>query len=251
MKFVSWNVNGFRAVLGKGFAETFAALDADVFCLQETKMQPGQAAFSPEGYHQYWYSAERKGYSGTAVFTKREPLSVQYGIGVEAHSHEGRAITLEFEDLYLVNVYTPNSQEGLARIDYRMQWEDDLRAWLLALDAKKPVVYCGDLNVAHNEIDLKNPKPNRGNAGFTDEEREKYSRLLSCGFADSFRRLHPDAVEYSWWSYIGHARDRNAGWRIDYFTVSERLMPRVIDSQIHQEIFGSDHCPVEITLRDD
>ena len=251
MKFVSWNVNGFRAVLGKGFAETFAALDADVFCLQETKMQPGQAAFSPEGYHQYWYSAERKGYSGTAVFTKREPLSVQYGIGVEAHSHEGRAITLEFEDLYLVNVYTPNSQEGLARIDYRMQWEDDLRAWLLALDAKKPVVYCGDLNVAHNEIDLKNPGPNRGSAGFSDQERAKMTQLLDAGFVDTFRLQHPDATgAYSWWSYRFNARKNNAGWRIDYFIISSRLAARLQDARIYPDIFGSDHCPVGLILDD-
>ena len=251
MKFVSWNVNGFRAVLGKGFAETFAALDADVFCLQETKMQPGQAAFSPEGYHQYWYSAERKGYSGTAVFTKREPLSVQYGIGVEAHSHEGRAITLEFEDLYLVNVYTPNSQEGLARIDYRMQWEDDLRAWLLALDAKKPVVYCGDLNVAHNEIDLKNPGPNRGSAGFSDQERAKMTQLLDAGFVDTFRFHHPDATgAYSWWSYRFNARKNNAGWRIDYFIISSRLAARLQDARIYPDIFGSDHCPVGLILDD-
>ena len=251
MKFVSWNVNGFRAVLGKGFAETFAALDADVFCLQETKMQPGQAAFSPEGYHQYWYSAERKGYSGTAVFTKREPLSVQYGIGVEAHSHEGRAITLEFEDLYLVNVYTPNSQEGLARIDYRMQWEDDLRAWLLALDAKKPVVYCGDLNVAHNEIDLKNPGPNRGSAGFSDQERAKMTQLLDAGFVDTFRFQHPDATgTYSWWSYRFNARKNNAGWRIDYFIISSRLAARLQDARIYPDIFGSDHCPVGLILDD-
>ena len=251
MKFVSWNVNGFRAVLGKGFAETFAALDADVFCLQETKMQPGQATFSPEGYHQYWYSAERKGYSGTAVFTKREPLSVQYGIGVEAHSHEGRAITLEFEDLYLVNVYTPNSQEGLARIDYRMQWEDDLRAWLLALDAKKPVVYCGDLNVAHNEIDLKNPGPNRGSAGFSDQERAKMTQLLDAGFVDTFRFQHPDATgAYSWWSYRFNARKNNAGWRIDYFIISSRLAARLQDARIYPDIFGSDHCPVGL-IQDD
>ena len=251
MKFVSWTVNGFRAVLGKGFAETFAALDADVFCLQETKMQPGQAAFSPEGYHQYWYSAERKGYSGTAVFTKREPLSVQYGIGVEAHSHEGRAITLEFEDLYLVNVYTPNSQEGLARIDYRMQWEDDLRAWLLALDAKKPVVYCGDLNVAHNEIDLKNPGPNRGSAGFSDQERAKMTQLLDAGFVDTFRFQHPDATgAYSWWSYRFNARKNNAGWRIDYFIISSRLAARLQDARIYPDIFGSDHCPVGLILDD-
>ena len=251
MKLISWNVNGLRAAMEKGFLESFQALDADAFCLQETKVQPGQVSLELPGYHMYWNCAEKNGYSGTAVFLRQEPLSVRYGMGVEEHDHEGRVITLELADFFLVTVYTPNAQRELTRLSYRMTWEDAMRDYLTGLDAKKPVIYCGDLNVAHNEIDLKNPKPNRGNAGFTDEEREKYSRLLSCGFADSFRRLHPDAVEYSWWSYIGHARDRNAGWRIDYFTVSERLMPRVIDSQIHQEIFGSDHCPVEITLRDD
>ena len=250
-RFISWNVNGLRACMGKGFMEAFRSLDADIFCLQETKLQAGQIELELPGYHQFWNYAEKKGYSGTAIFTKEEPVSVCYGIGIEEHDHEGRVITLEFPDYYFITVYVPNSQDGLARLDYRMTWEDDFLHYVKNLEEHKPVIYCGDLNVAHREIDLKNPKPNRGNAGFTDEEREKYSRLLSCGFADSFRRLHPDAVEYSWWSYIGHARDRNAGWRIDYFTVSERLMPRVIDSQIHQEIFGSDHCPVEITLRDD
>lgn len=249
MKLISWNVNGLRACLTKGFAESFAALDADIFCLQETKMQPGQASFEPEGYLQYWYSAEKKGYSGTAVFSKIEPISVNYGIGKEAHSHEGRAITLEFENFYLVNVYTPNAQRELARIDYRMQWEDDLREYLLQLDAKKPVIYCGDLNVAHNEIDLKNPKSNRGNAGFSDQEREKFSVLLNSGFTDSFRSLYPDKEgAYSWWSYMRQARDKNVGWRIDYFVLSNRLVPQLKESSIYSDIFGSDHCPVGIEI---
>ena len=249
MKFISWNVNGLRAVLKKGFAESFAALDADIFCLQETKMQPGQADFHPEGYEEYFYSAEKKGYSGTACYCKQPPLSVRYGIGPEEHSHEGRAITLEFEAFYLVNVYVPNAQEGLARIDYRLRWEDDLRAYLLALDAKKPVVLCGDLNVAHNEIDLKNPGPNRGNAGFSDEERAKMTELLAAGFADTFRELYPDRTgAYSWWSYRFNARKNNAGWRIDYFIVSRRLMDKVRESAIHTEVFGSDHCPVELDI---
>ncbi len=249
MRLVSWNVNGFRAVLGKGFAEIFAGLDADVFCLQETKMQPGQAEFSPEGYVQYWYSAEKKGYSGTAVFSRREPLSVRYGIGREEHSHEGRAITLEFPEFYLVNVYTPNSQDGLARIEYRMRWEDDLRAYLKELDAVKPVVYCGDLNVAHQEIDLKNPKTNRGSAGFSDQERAKMTELLASGFADTFRYKYPDRTgAYSWWSYFRKARATNAGWRIDYFIVSDRLKPQVRDALIYSDIFGSDHCPVGLEL---
>ena len=245
MKLISWNVNGFRAVLGKGFAEIFKTLDADIFCLQETKMQPGQAEFSPEGYFQYWYSAEKKGYSGTAVFTKHEPLSVSYGIGKEEHSHEGRAITLEFETFYLVNVYTPNSQNELARLDYRMQWEDDLLAYLKELDAKKPVVYCGDLNVAHNEIDLKNPKTNRNSAGFSDAERAKMTRLLQSGFVDTFRYFYPDATgAYTWWSYSRKARATNAGWRIDYFIVSERLKEQMKDALIYADVMGSDHCPV-------
>lgn len=249
MKLISWNVNGLRACLTKGFAESFAALDADIFCLQETKMQPGQASFEPEGYLQYWYSAEKKGYSGTAVFSKIEPISVSYGIGKEEHSHEGRAITLEFENFYLVNVYTPNAQRELARIDYRMQWEDDLREYLLQLDAKKPVIYCGDLNVAHNEIDLKNPKSNRGNAGFSDQEREKFSVLLNSGFTDSFRSLYPDKEgAYSWWSYMRQARDKNVGWRIDYFVLSNRLVPQLKESSIYSDIFGSDHCPVGIEI---
>ncbi len=249
MKLISWNVNGFRAVLGKGFAEIFKTLDADIFCLQETKMQPGQAEFSPEGYFQYWYSAEKKGYSGTAVFTKREPLSVSYGIGKEEHSHEGRAITLEFETFYLVNVYTPNSQNELARLDYRMQWEDDLLAYLKELDAKKPVVYCGDLNVAHNEIDLKNPKTNRNSAGFSDAERAKMTRLLQSGFVDTFRYFYPDATgAYTWWSYFRKARATNAGWRIDYFIVSERLKEQMKDALIYADVMGSDHCPVGLEL---
>ena len=249
MKLISWNVNGFRAVLGKGFAEIFKTLDADIFCLQETKMQPGQAEFSPEGYFQYWYSAEKKGYSGTAVFTKHEPMSVSYGIGKEEHSHEGRAITLEFETFYLVNVYTPNSQNELARLDYRMQWEDDLLAYLKELDAKKPVVYCGDLNVAHNEIDLKNPKTNRNRAGFSDAERAKMTRLLQSGFVDTFRYFYPDAIgAYTWWSYFRKARATNAGWRIDYFIVSERLKEQMKDALIYADVMGSDHCPVGLEL---
>lgn len=249
MKLISWNVNGLRAVLKKDFAASFAALDADVFCVQETKCQPGEADFEPEGYTSYFYSAEKKGYSGTACWSRVQPLSVSYGIGVEEHSHEGRAITLEFEGFYLVNVYVPNAQEGLARIDYRMRWEDDLRAYLLALDAKKPVVLCGDLNVAHNEIDLKNPGPNRGNAGFSDQERAKMTELLAAGFADTFREKYPDLTgAYSWWSYRFNARKNNAGWRIDYFVVSRRLMDKVKVAAIHPEIFGSDHCPVELEL---
>ncbi len=249
MKLISWNVNGFRAVLNKGFAEQFAGFDADIVCLQETKMQPGQAEFSPEGYYQFWYSAERKGYSGTAVFSRRKPLSVRYGIGVEQHSHEGRAITLEFEDFFLVNVYTPNSQNELARLAYRMQWEDDLRCYLRALDAEKPVVYCGDLNVAHTEIDLKNPKSNQHSAGFSKEEREKMTQLLDCGFLDTFRVLHPGETGwYSWWSYLRKARETNAGWRIDYFIVSERLREKIRDAFILNDIYGSDHCPVGLSL---
>lgn len=228
MKLISWNVNGFRAILGKGFADIFEGFGADVVCLQETKMQPGQAEFSPPGYHQYWYSAEKKGYSGTAVFTRMEPLSVRYGIGKEEHSHEGRAITLEFEQFFLVNVYTPNSQNELARLPYRMQWEDDLRAYLCALDTEKPVVYCGDLNVAHREIDLKNPKQNIHSAGFSYEERQKMTDLLMSGFVDTFRALYPDAAgRYTWWSYFRRARETNAGWRIDYFIVSERLREKL------------------------
>ena len=248
MKFISWNVNGFRACLDKGFEEAFKNLDADFFAIQESKMQPGQAEFSPEGYHQYWYSAEKKGYSGTAIFAKKEPIGVQYGIGVEEHDHEGRAITLEYEDFYLLNVYTPNAQRELARLDYRMSWEDALRSYMQKLDAVKPVIYCGDLNVAHNEIDLKNPKTNRRSAGFSDEERAKFSQLLDSGFTDTYRYLYPDKVEYSWWSYMRQAREKNVGWRIDYFVVSDRIKDKVKDSFILGEIMGSDHCPVGIEI---
>lgn len=248
MKFISWNVNGFRACLEKGFADFFASEDADFFCIQETKMQPGQASFEPEGYYRYWYSAEKKGYSGTAIFTKHEPISVAYGIGIPEHDTEGRAITLEYEDFYLLCVYTPNAQRELARLDYRMAWEDALRGYILSLDAKKPVIYCGDLNVAHNEIDLKNPKSNRQSAGFSDEERGKFSELLASGFTDSFRALYPEKIEYSWWSYMFSARAKNVGWRIDYFVVSDRLFERVKDSFILTSVMGSDHCPVGIIL---
>ena len=249
MRIVSWNVNGLRAALKKDFAAAFAGLDADIFCVQETKCQPGEADFDPAGYAAYYYSAEKKGYSGTACWCRQAPLGVRYGIGVEEHSHEGRAITLEYPGFYLVNTYVPNAQEGLARIDYRMRWEDDLRAYLLALDADKPVILCGDLNVAHQEIDLKNPGPNRGSAGFSDQERAKMTQLLAAGFADTFREKYPDRTgAYSWWSYRFNARKNNAGWRIDYFLVSRRLMGKVSDSRIHPEIFGSDHCPVELIL---
>ena len=249
MKFISWNVNGLRACLKKGFEEQFNALDADFFCIQETKMQPGQADFAPAGYTEYIYSADKKGYSGTAIWAKTPALSVRYGLEQDLHNHEGRAITLEYPGFYLVNLYVPNAQNELARIDYRMQWEDDLRAYLQKLDAEKPVIICGDLNVAHEDIDLKNPGPNRGAAGFSDQERGKMTELLSSGFADSFRRLYPERTgAYSWWSYRFHAREKNAGWRIDYFLVSERLMPKVKDCVIHSEIFGSDHCPVELDI---
>ena len=248
MKFISWNVNGFRSCLEKGFSEFFASQNTDFFCIQETKMQVGQADFAPEGYFQYWYSAEKKGYSGTAVFAKKEPLSVRYGIGIPEHDTEGRAITLEYEDFYLLCVYTPNAQRELARLSYRMEWEDALRAYIVELDKNKPVIYCGDLNVAHNEIDLKNPKTNHFSAGFSDEERGKFTDLLACGFADTFRTLYPERIEYSWWSYMRKAREKNVGWRIDYFVVSERLMPRIKDSFILTEVMGSDHCPVGIEL---
>ena len=249
MKFISWNVNGLRACVGKGFVESFNALDADVFCLQETKLQEGQIVLDLPGYHQYWNYAEKKGYSGTAVFTKNEPLAVSYGIGVEEHDHEGRVITLEFEDYYLITVYTPNAQDGLARIDYRMSWEDAFLAYLKKIEEKKPVVFCGDLNVAHEEIDLKNPKSNRGNAGFSDEERGKMTDLLNSGFIDTFRYFYPEREGiYSWWSYRFHARENNAGWRIDYFIVSEALKNRLKSADIHNEIYGSDHCPVELVL---
>lgn len=248
MKLISWNVNGFRACQKKGFEEFFAEQDADFFSIQETKMQPGQAEFSPEGYYQYWNSAEKKGYSGTAVFTKKEPLSVRYGIGIPEHDTEGRAITLEYENFFLLNVYTPNSQRELARLDYRMTWEDALRAYISELDSIKPVIYCGDLNVAHQEIDLKNPKTNRRNAGFSDEERGKFTELLGAGFSDTYRSLYPDRIEYSWWSYMRKARENNAGWRIDYFVVSDRIMENVKDSFILTEVMGSDHCPVGIEI---
>lgn len=248
MKLISWNVNGFRSVLGKGFADFFAAADADIFCIQETKMQPGQADFAPEGYHSYWYSAEKKGYSGTAVFSRHEPISVKYGIGIPEHDTEGRAITLEFDDFYFLCVYTPNAQRELARLDYRMSWEDALRSYIIYLDAHKPVVYCGDLNVAHNDIDLKNPKTNHHSAGFSDEERAKFGELLASGFTDTFRTLYPDRIEYTWWSYMMNARAKNVGWRIDYFVVSERLMPNVRDSLIFGDVMGSDHCPVGLEI---
>ena len=248
MKFISWNVNGFRACLEKGFGDFFAEQDADFVCIQETKMQPGQADFKPEGYYQYWYSAEKKGYSGTAIFAKHEPISVSFGIGIPEHDTEGRAITLEYEDFYLLCVYTPNAQHELARLDYRMAWEDALRGYIKSLDEKKPVIYCGDLNVAHNEIDLKNPKSNRQSAGFSDEERAKFTELLASGFTDTFRALYPDKVEYSWWSYMFSARAKNVGWRIDYFVVSNRLFDRVKDSFILTNVMGSDHCPVGIEI---
>lgn len=248
MKFISWNVNGFRACLNKGFGDFFKDTDADFFCIQETKMQPGQADFDTPGYFQYWYSAEKKGYSGTAVFTKHEPLSVSYGLGIDEHDHEGRAITLEYNDFYLLCVYTPNAQRELARLDYRMKWEDALREYMKNLDTKKPVIYCGDLNVAHEEIDLKNPKTNHFSAGFSDEERGKFTELLNSGFADTFRSLYPEKVQYSWWSYMFNSREKNVGWRIDYFVVSQRLLEKVKDSFILNEIMGSDHCPVGIEI---
>lgn len=250
VKLISWNVNGLRAVVGKGFADIFNELDADIFCLQETKLQAGQIELDLPGYEQYWNYAERKGYSGTAVFTRIKPLNVTYGLGIEEHDTEGRMITLEYESFYLVNVYTPNSKEGLARLPYRMEWEDAVRAYLKKLEQTKPVVLCGDLNVAHEEIDLKNPKTNRKNAGFSDEERAKMTELLSVGFIDTFRYFYPDKTgEYSWWSYRFNARKNNAGWRIDYFIVSEALKDRLVSASIHQEIFGSDHCPVELEMK--
>lgn len=248
MKFISWNVNGFRACLGKGFADFFRAADADFFCIQETKMQPGQAEFDTPEHRQYWFSAEKKGYSGTAIFAKREPLSVRYGIGLPEYDAEGRAVTLEYPDFYLLNVYTPNAQRELARLSYRMSWEDALRDYIKALDDKKPVVYCGDLNVAHEEIDLKNPASNHKSAGFSDEERGKFTALLQSGFTDTFRALYPDKVAYSWWSYMMKAREKNVGWRIDYFVVSDRVFPKVRDSFILNEVMGSDHCPVGIEM---
>lgn len=250
MKFVSWNVNGIRACVQKGFLDFFKEVDADVFCIQESKMQAGQLDLELDGYHQYWNYAEKKGYSGTAIFTKREPISVQYGIGVEEHDKEGRVITLEFDDFYFITVYTPNSQTELSRLSYRMQWETDFLAYLKKLEETKPVIFCGDLNVAHQEIDLKNPKTNRKNAGFTDEERQKFTELLDAGFIDTFRYFYPDVENiYSWWSYRFSARAKNAGWRIDYFVVSECLKDRLADAQIMTEIMGSDHCPVVLELK--
>ena len=250
MKFISWNVNGLRACVGKGFLESFQKLDADIFCLQETKMQAGQLDLELPGYHQYYNYAEKKGYSGTALFTKKEPISVTYGIGIEEHDHEGRVITAEFEDFYFITVYVPNSQNELARLDYRMQWEKDFLAYIKKLEETRPVIYCGDLNVAHNEIDLKNPKTNHHNAGFTDEERGAFSRVIESGMIGTYRYFYPDKKDiYSWWSYRFHAREKNAGWRIDYFVVSESLKDRLVSADIHTDIEGSDHCPVELVIR--
>ena len=249
MKLISWNVNGLRAVAGKGFADIFTELDADFFCLQETKLQAGQLDLEFLGYRSYWNYAEKKGYSGTAIYTRQEPLAVSYGIGVEEHDHEGRVITLEMEDFFLVDVYTPNSQDGLRRLEYRMQWEDAFRAYLCGLASRKGVIVCGDMNVAHEEIDLKNPATNHFNAGFSDEERAKMTELLAAGFTDSWRALHPQEVKYSWWSYRMAARERNVGWRIDYFLVSENFRDRIVSADIHNDIFGSDHCPVELVIR--
>ena len=249
MKFISWNVNGLRACMQKGFEDSFKALDADIFCLQETKLQAGQHDFEPEGYYQYWNYAEKKGYSGTAIFTRKKPLSVTNGIGVEEHDHEGRVITLEFENFYFIVVYVPNSQRELARLSYRMEWEKAFLAYILGLEAKKPVIYCGDLNVAQKEIDLKNPKTNHMNAGFTDEERACFTKVLESGYIDSFRYFYPDQKDiYSWWSYMFKSREKNAGWRIDYFVVSEKLKDRMKDAKIHTDIMGSDHCPVELDI---
>lgn len=251
MKFISWNVNGIRACMGKGFLDFFNDIDADIFCLQETKMQEGQLVLDLPGYHQYWNYAEKKGYSGTALFTKQEPLSVTYGLGIEEHDKEGRVITAEFEDFYFITVYVPNSQDELKRLSYRMKWEDDFLQYVKKLEKKKPVIYCGDLNVAHQEIDLKNPKSNRHNAGFTDEERGKMTDALKSGLIDTFRFFYPDKSEiYSWWSYRFRAREKNAGWRIDYFICSDSLKERLADAKIHTEIFGSDHCPIELDLKD-
>jgi len=249
MKLVSWNVNGLRACIKKGFLDYFNKANADIFCIQETKLQEGQIDLTLEGYHQYWNYAVKKGYSGTAVFTKDKPLSVKYDLGIEEHDQEGRVITLEYDDFYLVNVYTPNSQRELARLDYRMKWQDDFKAFLKELDSKKPVILCGDLNVAHKEIDIKNPESNRRNAGFTDEERQKMTELLEAGFIDTFRYFYPDKEDaYTWWSYMRKSRERNIGWRIDYFIVSDRLKDRLIDAQIHSEVMGSDHCPVMLEI---
>lgn len=249
MKLISWNVNGLRACVGKDFEQQFKDFNADFFCLQETKMQAGQLDLSFPGYESYWNYADKKGYSGTAIFTKHKPLSVTYGINIDEHDHEGRVITLEMDDFYLVTVYTPNSQDELRRLEYRMKWEDDFQSYLHKLDEIKPVIVCGDMNVAHQEIDLKNPKTNRRNAGFTDEEREKMTQLLNNGFIDTFRTLYPEQVTYSWWSYRFRAREKNTGWRIDYFLISERLRDRLVDAKIHTEIMGSDHCPIEIDLK--
>lgn len=249
MKFISWNVNGLRACMGKGFMDFFKEIDADIFCLQETKLSEGQIELDTPGYHQYWNYAEKKGYSGTAVFTKKEPISVTYGIGIEEHDHEGRVITAEFDDFYFVDVYVPNSQRELTRLDYRMVWEDAFLSYVKKLDEKKPVIYCGDLNVAHKEIDLKNPKSNHQNAGFTDEERACFTKVTESGFIDSFRYFYPDEKDkYSWWSYMFKAREKNAGWRIDYFVVSEKIKDRMVDAKIHADILGSDHCPVELDI---
>ncbi len=250
MKFISWNVNGLRACMGKNFMEYFQEADADLFCLQETKLQEGQIDLDLSGYHQYWNYAEKKGYSGTAIFAKQEPLQVMYGMGIEEHDHEGRLITLEYPDFYFITCYTPNAQDGLKRLDYRMAWEDAFYAYLKKLEEKKPVIFCGDLNVAHQEIDLKNPKTNHHNAGFSDEERAKMTRLQENGFIDTFRYFYPDLEgAYSWWSYRFHAREKNAGWRIDYFLVSEALKDRLVSAGIHNEVFGSDHCPVELVIK--
>lgn len=249
MKLISWNVNGIRACINKGFKDFFKEIDADIFCIQETKCQKDQIDLEFDGYISFWNSAEKKGYSGTAIFTKQKPITVKYGIGILEHDKEGRVITLEFENFYMVNIYTPNSKRELERLDYRQIWEDEIRKYLLNLNKTKPVIMCGDLNVAHKEIDLKNPKTNRGNAGFTDEERNKMSELLDAGFTDSFRQLYPDKEnEYSWWSYMGHAREKNIGWRIDYFIVSNDIANKISDASIHQDIFGSDHCPVELDI---
>ena len=249
MKLISWNVNGLRACVGKDFEQQFKDFNADFFCLQETKMQAGQLDLSFPGYESYWNYADKKGYSGTAIFTKHKPLSVTYGIDIDEHDHEGRVITLEMDDFYLVTVYTPNSQDELRRLEYRMKWEEDFQSYLHKLDEIKPVIVCGDMNVAHQEIDLKNPKTNRRNAGFTNEEREKMTELLNNGFIDTFRTLYPEQVTYSWWSYRFRAREKNTGWRIDYFLISERLRDRLVDAKIHTEIMGSDHCPIEIDLK--
>ena len=249
MKFISWNVNGLRACVQKGFMDFFNEIDADIFCIQESKLQEGQIDLDLPGYHQYWNYADKKGYSGTAIFTKEEPVSVSYGLGIDEHDHEGRVITLEYPDYYFITVYTPNSKQELERLDYRMVWEDDFLAYVKKLDAKKPVIWCGDLNVAHKEIDLKNPSSNHHNAGFTDEERGKMSTVLESGYIDTFRYFYPDRTDiYSWWSYRFHAREKNAGWRIDYFIVSERLKDRLIGADIHTSVMGSDHCPIELDI---